>query len=257
MELFVVLFIIFVVIVGIAAAVSRKQAEQRRLALAAFATQAGLQFLPGKVEDRVPGGFWENLLSDGSNSDEGRLLHRFEGFWPFGTGHSREVENFMFGSREGLDWAIFDYSYKVTRSTGKSTTTTTYRFGIVAVRVGVALPGLTLEPENFLHRIGSHFGLKEVTFELEEFNRRYFVQASDAQAAYDVLHPQAIEFFMRQPVRKWQMAGPQILLASPGRPDVPEIMRQMQEIQDFVVLLPNYVRQDRGFTPTWEGPLDN
>jgi hypothetical protein len=222
-----------------------------------MAAELGFEFLPeGLKRQTAPNGFWASLASAFEESPDVAFLHRFEGFSPFGQGHSPDIDNLLVGNKNGLDWYLFDYSYKTTSSNGKTTTTTTHPYGIVAVRVPIVFPGLSMAPENVLHRIGSKLGMKDLTFELEEFNRRYFIQCQDPRAAHDLLHPQAIEFFMRHPVRQWQFGGYHLMIHQSGYYDPLEVRRIMDEIQGFLALVPEYVRQDRSFTPNWSSPLD-
>jgi hypothetical protein len=247
-------FFVLMIVVGY---FSYQAAKKRKEQLAQLAAELGFEFLPeGLTRNPPTGGFWAALSSAFEASPDVQFLSRFEGFSPFGQGHSPDIASLMVGRRDGLDWYVFDYTYKTTSSNGKTTTTTTHPFGIVAVRVPLALPGLSMAPENVFHRIGSKLGVKELTFELEEFNRRYFVQCQDARAAHDLLHPRAIEYLMAQPVRNWQMGGYHLLITKGGFYDPLEIRHVMEEAKGFLDLVPEYVRQDRGFTPTWTSPLD-
>lgn len=256
--LFPVLFGGFFILIIVAAYFANQAAKRRREQLLQMATELGFEYLPEGLKKAPPagGGFWATIANAFEEGPEIGFLHRFHGFSPFGQGHSPDVANLLVGQRNGLDWYLFDYTYKVTTNNGKTTTTTTHPFGVVAVRVPIVFPGLTMSPENVFHRIGTKLGVKELTFELEEFNRRYFIQCQDARAAHDLLHPQSIEYLMRHPVRTWQFGGFHLLIHKGGFYDPIEIRQVMEEIQGFLDLVPEYVRQDRSFTPQWKGPLD-
>lgn len=256
--LFPVLFGVFFVIILVAAYFANQAAKRRREQLVSMATDLGFEYHEEGLKKAPPagGGFLATLFDAFTEGPEAGFLRRFEGFSPFGQGHSPDVVNLIVGNRNGLDWYLFDYSFKTTTSNGKTTTTTTHPFGVVAVRVPIVFPGLTMAPENVFHRIGSKLGMKDLSFELEEFNRRYFIQCQDARAAHDLLHPQAIEFLMRHPVRNWQFGGYHLLIHKSGYYDPLETRQVMEEIQGFLALVPEYVRQDRSFTPQWQGPLD-
>jgi hypothetical protein len=98
--------------------------------------------------------------------------------------------------------------------------------------------------------------MQELNFELEEFNRRYFIRSSDPKAAYDLLHPQAIEYLMGRPIRHWQMGGVQMLVVSSGTNSPEESMQIFDEMRGFIGLIPDYYRQDHGFQAAWSNPLD-
>ncbi|HZH99197.1 MAG TPA: hypothetical protein VEX38_09520 [Fimbriimonadaceae bacterium] len=256
MEFFVLAFIAFVIIAIAMGYYAKKQAEERALAIASFADAAGLEYAP-VLSDSISGGFFEQLFGDRSASDEGRFLARFQGYKPFGQGHSPEVCNLVYGRRGEIDWAIFDYTYKVTSSNGKSTSTTTYHWSVVCARIPVLLPAMTLEPENFLHRVGSKLGMRELTFEVEEFNRKYFVRCDQERLAYDLLHPGMIEFLLAQPARLWQIGGYQIVLGDSRLLPVSDLKATMSEVEGLVERIPPYFREDRGIAPNWESPLES
>lgn len=242
----------FFVLILVIAYYQKKAADARRAAMAAYASANGLQFLPGQLMDSLSGSFFDALFG---NNDGGPFLSRFQGFEPFGKGHSPMVENLIYGKKGELDWAIFDYSYKETHSNGKTTSTSTYPFTVAVSRMPVLLPPLTLRPENFFNRIGTKLGMQDIQFESEEFNRKYLVQCQDPKGAFDVLHPQAIQLLMGMPSRLWQMAGYQILLVQSGHADVSAIAEMVSEIEAFCSLLPAYVKEDRGFTAKFEQPF--
>lgn len=254
--LFPLLFGLFFVLIIVVGYFTHQAAKKRREQLLLLANELNFEFLPEGLKRPSPSGFWASLASAFEESPDVSFLRRFEGFSPFGQGHSPDIDNLLVGQRDGLDWYLFDYTYKVTTSNGKTTTTTTHPFGIVAVRVPIIFPGLSMAEETVFHRIGNKLGMKELKFELEEFNRRYFIRCEDARAAHDLLHPQAIEFFMRHPVRNWQLGGYHILIHKSGFYDPLETRRIMDEIQGFLDLVPEYVRQDRSFAPNWQSPLD-
>ncbi|MFZ4508755.1 MAG: hypothetical protein ACOYON_13755 [Fimbriimonas sp.] len=252
----VVLGVIAMVVVMILGAMySAKKAAERRAALGALAQSLGLDYVAEGLSTAVAGNFWERLAAGPGASSAGQFLARFEGFHPFGQGHTPETCNLIYGDREGINWSIFDYSYKVTTSNGKSVSTTTHPYSIVCARVPVFLPAVRLVPENFLNRIATKFGSQDISVELEEFNRRYIVKSNDSRLCYDLLHPQALEYFMRLPARDWQIAGYQIVLVSPGSISPADYLQMMREIEGFVALIPAYVREDHGFAAKWNSPL--
>jgi hypothetical protein len=255
----VVLFVlgaIVIIAIGIAVSVAQKKAaEARRAALAELASQHGLDYHPYGLEE-APRGFWEGLFTSFSDTKVGAFLTRFEGFSPFGQGHTWSISNLLVGRIEGADWYLFDYLYHTTQSTGKSTTTVPHPTGVVAVRLPLSLPNLSLSPENVFSKVGSFFGMDELDFELEEFNKRYFVRCSERKLAYDLLHPQMIEFLMECPTRTWQIAGQYIVMTRPNYYDPEEMQEIMKELRGFIARIPKYVEQDHGLPAMYATPLD-
>jgi hypothetical protein len=151
---------------------------------------------------------------------------------------------------------LFDYEYKITRSTGKTTTTTTYVPSVVAARLPMHLPWLQLGEESFFTRLGERLGIHDVHFESEEFNSRFRVHCQDRKSAFDLLNPQTLEYLLSLPRHDWQMGGVFILLYTAGRASPIEFLRMMEDIKGFVELVPEYMRQDRGVRLPPGGPLE-
>jgi hypothetical protein len=253
-----VVFAVLIIIIGIAASqYEKKKLEERRAALAQLAERLGLEFLPfGLPESTEAKGFWETLLSWGESTPETRLIAEFQGFEPFGHGHSQTIRSIMAGTLEGVDWLLFDYEYKITSSNGKSTTTTTYRPSIVAAKLPISLPSLKLGEENFFTQLGEHLGLHDIHFESEEFNRTYRVHCQERELAFALLHPRAIEYLLQLPVQTWQFGGHYILLTTAQWAEPMEFLRLIEDIKGFVHLIPNYVEQDRSLPLAPGGPLE-
>lgn len=254
------LFAAFGLLVIVGAVFAARAARKRREELLLLAQRLGFDYLPdgptmgGSVSS---GGFWDRVMTGTFGmSPTAHFLQHFQGFSPFGTGDSPRVKNLIVGRKGDRDWYLFDYSYQTTSSDGKTTTTTTHPYGIVATRVPLAFPKLSLTQETVFHRIGTKLGLQELTFELEEFNRRYFITCDDPRAGHDFLHPRAIDYLMHQPVRHWQMSGVYVVVCKSGYYAPMETDRVMQEVEGFLDLVPDYVRQDRGFAANWTSPLD-
>lgn len=250
------LFAAFAIIGIFLSQIARKRAEIRNQEMEQLAKGFGFEFLPEGMSPKEPPNLFKSFQLAFEPTPDNSFVQRFTGFHPFGIGDSPDVSNLICGQRDGIDWFLFDYSYQTTTTDGKTTQRHTHPFSIVAARVPLSLPGLTLTPETIFHRIGNKLGVHELTFELEEFNRRYFIQSSDQRLAHDLLHPKAIEYLMAQPVRQWQFGGMYVVLSTPGSITPLEFSHKLTEIQEFMKLIPNYVIQDRGFTPSWKSPLD-
>ncbi len=159
---------------------SSKAAKQRRLDLAELARGWGWSF---------------DLLKDPTHDE------RYAHFSEFCQGHSRAAYNTLRGSMLIQDRqypAIMgDYTYKVTSSNGKSTTTTTYHFSYLIVHLPFAMvPELTIRKEGFFDKIAGAIGFNDIDFESAEFSRRFMVKSSDKKFAYDVITAQMMEYLL-------------------------------------------------------------
>jgi hypothetical protein len=169
-----------VAIVAITA--SARAANRRRKELLALARELGWAFEPGY----------------------GRPEPQHKAFGHFRQGHSQRPLNTFRGSLDisgrPFPCTMGDFEYKVTRSNGKTTTTSTHRFSYVLLRLPfAAVPGLTIRPENFFDKIAGAVGFDDIDFESERFSRKFFVKSSDKKFAYSVIHPRMMEWLLEQP----------------------------------------------------------
>ncbi len=239
-----------VALVIVLAVAAYKHKRARQDALAAFAGGNGYQFYP----DGLSSGY--SMFGNRLMEADSEFVARFNSFFPFHLGNFDHIENLVTKQEGESSIYAFDYYYIEKETDAKGTVRRDrHCYGVVAVRLGLLLPHVRLSPENILLRVGKAFGMRELTLESEEFNRKYFVVASDPRAAYDVLHPRAIEYLLRHPARDWQF-GEMFIVVIGGSLSAPEISRAVEEIRGFIDLIPGYVREDKGFVPRWQNPLD-
>ncbi len=167
-------------LVYLAAKAAARQAQERRDALAALATARG----------------W--LFASEAPSD---LKAWIGAFAPFQVGHSQSAFNTLGGhlriDGRQVGCLAGDYTYKVTRHTGKTSTTTTHVFSWLIVACPFpGAPDLVIRRETFLDRMGAVIGLDDIDFESEEFSRAFYVKGPDRKFVFDVIHPRMIAFLM-------------------------------------------------------------
>ena len=177
-----VMFLVIVgaiILIAIGAYYSWKAEQQRRERLAALASKLGFRF------DSAP---------DKDHDD------RYAQFEIFRRGHSRVGFNTMYGTVELLggscETILGDFRYRVTSSSGKSSSTRTYKFSYMIVHVPWDCPPLLIRPEGVFDKLAGAFGFDDIDFESDEFSRRFYVKSSDKRFAYDVLHPRMMEFLL-------------------------------------------------------------
>lgn len=173
----VALGLVAAVVVGYFAWLAEKK---RREALAAVARRLGWSFDPGR---------------DREHDD---VYAHFE---IFRRGHSRAAYNTLTGrvdvAGQACETKMGDFVYKITTSTGKSTTTRTYRFSYLILHLPYArMPDLLIRPEGMLDKIAGAFGFDDIDFESAEFSRRFHVGSSDKRFAYDVIDARMMEFLL-------------------------------------------------------------
>ena len=124
--------LIFAAFLALAVAVvvfSYLAAKKRREAMATYAAGRGWRF----------------------EAEQPLLVDRFTGP-PFGLGFGRRAYNVLYGSHDGRDLVSFDYEYKTQTTNGKQTTTQVHRFSVLGLSMGIVMPPLSVDPENFLDR---------------------------------------------------------------------------------------------------------
>jgi len=174
------LVVAFVVVASLAFVFSVRQAQARRDALSALAARLGWRF--------------------DADHDRGHD-ERYRQFPIFRRGHSRSAHNTL-GGEVTIGGRVYrgrmgDFTYKVTRSNGKSTTTTTHHFSYLILHPPFAVPpDLHIRPEGLLDKLAGALGFDDIDFESSEFSKRFHVRSSDKRFAYDVLSPQMVEFLL-------------------------------------------------------------
>lgn len=177
---FPIFIVLFVLVAGGIAYYQYLARRQRQQAFAAFAAAHGLGY---HLRDPF------SLLSEPFH-----LLHKGDG---------RGIENVLDGDWSGIPIRAFDYWYyeESTDSQGHRSKTY-YRFDCVLVPVEAACTPLRIDRENVLTRLADHLAMRDLEFELEEFNRAFSVHCEDRKFAND---------FLDQRMMRW-------LLAAPGKP---------------------------------------
>jgi hypothetical protein len=221
---FVILAVLFVfLIIGIAV-IGFVQAAKRRDEMAAYAVSRGWRY----------------------EQEQPLLVDRFDGP-PFGIGSDRHAGNAVYGQHDGRDFVSFDYQYETTSGSGKDRRTTTHHFSVLALSMGVSLPSLRVDPENFLERFVGRITNSDIDLELEDFNRSFTVTCPDRKFASDVLHPQMMEFLLQHKGVGWRFERDSMLMVSGSHRSVAEIDATLALMDQITDRIPDFVwRQVRG-----------
>ena len=195
-------------------------AAKRRKELLEFAHRIGFDFTPSP----------------------GSLHSQYSFFDPFDRGHSRRSRNLLAGQRGRCNWQMFDYRY----TTGSGKNKQTHHYGIAVARVSLDFPVMRVRPEGFFDKLASVVGFDDIDFESDAFSRLYHVKCENRRQAYDLIHPQMIEYLLTRKAYDWQFSGPWILIHERGKFSVTEMMDVMETVEGFVERVPEYVREDIG-----------
>jgi hypothetical protein len=176
----ILIVIIFLIVFAVFAYYAHAQQKQRRLDLAALASQLGWHFDPD---------------ADYSHDSE------YAQFGIFNQGHSRYAFNTLLGAIDvgghSCRAIMGDYHYQTTSSNGKTTTTHTHLFSYLLIHLPYQqLPDLYIRREGIFDSIKRAFGFDDIDFESAEFSKRYYVKSPDKRFAYDVVHPGMMAYLL-------------------------------------------------------------
>ncbi len=213
--------LIFAAFLALAVAVivfSYLAAKKRREAMAAYAAGRGWRF----------------------EAEQPLLVDRFTGP-PFGLGFGRRAYNALYGNHEGRDLVSFDYEYKTQTTNGKQTTTQVHRFSVLGLSMGIHMPPLSVDPENFLERFVGRLTGNDIDLESEEFNRAFLVGCPDRKFASDVLHPQMMEYLLQHRQVGWRFEQDSMLMISQGRRTPAQIDATIAVMDGITDRVPEFV----------------
>ncbi|MFO0947210.1 MAG: hypothetical protein U1D30_14915 [Planctomycetota bacterium] len=145
----------------------------------------------------------------------------------FTQGRSRQVLNLLRGETRSVQLSLFDYQYV----TGSGKNATTHKTTALLIRSpSLMLPRFTLKPENFFHRIGTFFGLKDINFEEHpEFSRKYLLKGKNEEAVRALFVPSRLEFFEGTNGTYVEGDGDQLVFCRPGERVDPDKLRSFLE----------------------------
>lgn len=242
--------VLVVVIVMLARAADKKAQLRRADAMKELASRLGLEYVPmiqpqGCLTFGMADAFFDPITGSMGKTDA--IMQFFNGFDPFGQGGSRKIENLIVGPKGDEQWMLFDYQYTI--SSGKSSST--YYYGIVSVVMPLAMPPLQIRPANFGDTVGAWFGAKDIQFESDQFNKEFTIHCAEEKRAYDIIDPQMMEYLMSIPRYAFQFSGNVGLIALGGKTEPAVYYQTAGDLEGFLQRIPNFVRQDIGYKPTW------
>jgi hypothetical protein len=228
----VVWVVIAVVFVGLGIAwsvASAKARDARRQRYVAFAAASGLGYVEEAGDKSLFERFDDSVLGIGGEK-------------PFGRGHSRRAENVLSGTVRGHDVCGFTYTFKVTRSNGKTTSTSTYHWSVVTVALPATLPPVEIGDD------GVFDGLVPggVHFESGAFNDRFRVSCDDPRYASAFVHPRMMELMLARQRGITRVRGDVVVNVEEREAEPDELAATWNYLIDVVELVPRFVIADYG-----------
>lgn len=159
----------------------------------------------------------------------------------FSKGHSQKISNTMSGSKNGCHIAMFDYTY----TTGSGKSRQVHNNSVCVLGVPQHFKPLFIRPENFLDKIAGAIGFDDIDFESREFSSRFYVKSNDKKFAYDIVHPQMMNFLLssrKTPVI--EIGGTHIGCYYTGKVKPNGYLDLYKFANEFYANIPDYVIRD-------------
>jgi hypothetical protein len=148
---------------------------------------------------------------------------------------SRGISWHAAGQSAGRPIEIVEHRYVV--QAGKSTHVVVHT--VFSTPCPHTWPGLSLTPENFFHRIGEVFGIKDIRLEDETFNRRWRVKGDDESFAALVLVPEVQQWLASAPGREsWVIGKGRVCLLRHGRVKPADVKATAARVAQLVDQIP-------------------
>lgn len=220
------LFILIAVAIGALAYWQWTVKQKRREDIHAWAVKQGLAY---SAEDAIG------------------IPDRFSGFGLLNRGEGRGCENVLSGTWNGLPVIEADYWYYTTSRDSEGRTSRSYtHHSIVIAEIAAWLPSVTMERENVFTRLADHIGMRDIEFELEDFNRRFNVKCDDREFAYKLLDARMMEYLLGKAGDVCvEVNGGHVLVWS-GKVKVDGLMELLYRAKGFVDNVPRLVWNEYG-----------
>lgn len=207
--------LLFIALVAVVIIYGVIQSAKRRKDMEALAPQVEMEFAPYDPFD---------------------LPAKHADMLAFSKGHSRRAYNTLYTKKDGHRIVVTDYKY--TEGSGKNSHTYYETYCIMDTDRQFAR--LQIRPENFLDTVASWVGFDDIDFESSEFNDAFYVRCDDKKFAYEIIHPQMMQYLLGYRGLHLEMAGKSVLAHYGRTLPIDRIPALVQAVQDIVRLLPAY-----------------
>jgi len=160
-----------------------------------FISFVGLMIFLVIREKKRSKGFSELGLPFFPNGDVA-LQQSLSEFPLFKRGHSRKTKNMLRSEAGDIEIAIFDYRFV----TGHGKHRRKHTQSVIYYRSPtLALADFAIQPESFMHKIGSSIGFQDIDFPAHpEFSDKYLLRGIDEQQVRDLFTDERIAFFLNK-----------------------------------------------------------
>lgn len=161
-------------------------------------------------------------------------------------GSNRYAEHVIHGDHEcGALW-LFEHHHETYSHSKNGRQTHHHRRTFALFESDIVFHAMEVRPEGFFDKVKAAFGFDDIDFESAEFSKNWFVRSADRKFAFDVFHPEMIEFFLRVRSLYLHSAGPFVMFEmGSGTLDEQRVATTLRHATGFFERLPRYLRKDR------------
>jgi hypothetical protein len=216
-----VIMVVLVLVVAVVLIIYSVYASaKRRKELAGWALSKGLLFSPG---------------------NDSSFDSKYSNFDCLQEGDSRYAYNIMTGTLTGREFIGCDYHY----ATGSGKSRQEHSISLVIIKSPILLKPLFIRPENFLDKFAEFVGFNDIDFESAEFSKKFYVKSPDKKWAYDIIHPQMMEFLLASPMFSIQFDLLSVIVYRNTRFSPAEFEDAANLVNGIFERIPDYVVQNQ------------
>jgi hypothetical protein len=213
--------VLFIALIVGAVILAVRAARQRRDELAALAAKLGLTF---------------------SEARDHALAKRLGFLDKLNQGSNRYSYNRLSGGWQGHEVMAFEYHYETYSHSSKGGRQTHHHYlTIFTLLLPKSFPELLISREGLFSKLAQALGYDDIDFESAEFSRTFCVRSRDKKFAYDVCHPQMMEYLLARQDLAVEIEGNVLALAFDSRLDVPQIEPRLRQLVEIRRLMPDYL----------------
>ncbi len=205
---------VIIAVVVFFARYAKRLERERTMGLKSSATMLGWQFAAESPLDYFP-----NLNA----------------FPLFSEGHTKQIKNLMYGERNGVKAALFDYVYVVGHGKHRHTH---YQSVAYFEPRDLSVPFFSLRPENVWHKLTTVLGYQDIDFSNRPtFSSAYLLRGPEEQAIRNAFDDELLGFYETNPGISTDGGGNQLFIFRPGHRTPPlearsfvDLASRLQEI---------------------------
>jgi len=204
---------------------ARWMAKKRIAALAAAANGLGFSFSPERKTE---------------------LAARMQKLYGISPGSDDYAENLLLGTYRGHAVTVFEFN-NTTKSTDSDNQTKTehHSWHIVFVDLGRSFPGLVIEPENSLTKLGKVVGIEDIEVESREFSKKFSIRSDDPAFANEVCHARLTDFLLGQPAVIFEISDRFLAFVHPNKIIPSRLQKELDLALDVRERLPDHLFVER------------